>query len=125
QPPDWWNASGPRAARRRSITSTASGVAVTSGVIGLEEAHWVGVVAHQQALGLRVVVEHHAVVLASHARGLVAAEGGMRRVVVVAVRPHTAGLDRTTHPERATAVKGPDAGAEPVQGVVRDRERLA
>ena len=87
----------------------------------LEQADRLRVVADEQALGLRVVVEHHAVVLASDARGLVAAEGRAGGVLVVTVGPHAAGLDRATHAERAAAVAGPDAGAEAVHRVVGDR----
>src|SRR5690606_5214123 len=45
-----------------------------------EETERIDVVAHQQVLGLLVVVEHHLVGLATDAGLLVAAERGMRRV---------------------------------------------
>ena len=105
--------------RRRTIASR-----VEAGP-SLKEPHRVLVVADQQALGLRVVLEHHPVVLAADAGALVAAERGVRRVLVVAVGPHAPGLDRAAHPERAAAVTRPHAGAEPVQRVVGDLERLA
>ncbi|PNG63817.1 hypothetical protein TI06_23040, partial [Vibrio vulnificus] len=63
-----------------------------SGVL-LEEAQRVDVVAHQQVLGLLVVVEHHLLRLATDAGLLVAAERGVGRVQVVAVGPHATGLD--------------------------------
>src|SRR5512134_3859704 len=44
-----------------------------------EEAERLRRVAHQQVLGLLVMVEHHLVRLAADARFLVAAEGGVRR----------------------------------------------
>src|SRR5450755_2919563 len=123
-PPDWWKTSGPWAASRRVITSSAAGVAVTGRVMFLEEPHRVLVVADQQTLRLRVVVEHHAMVLTADARVLVAAERGVGWVLVVAVGPHAAGLDRASHPERAAAVPRPHSGAEPVRRVVGDLERL-
>src|SRR5258708_27155375 len=58
-----------------------------------EEAQLVLAVADQQVLGLLVVVQHHLVGLAADARFLVAAEGRVRRVGVVAVGPHAPGLD--------------------------------
>ena len=74
--------------------------------VGLEEPEGLGVVADQQALGLRVVVEHHAVVLAPHAGRLVAAERGVGRVLVVAVGPHATGLDCAPHAEGAELLIG-------------------
>ena len=46
----------------------------------LEEAQRIDVVAHQQVLGLLIVVEHHFVSLATHTGFLVAAERRVRRV---------------------------------------------
>ena len=70
------------------------------------------------------MVEHHLVVLAPDAGLLVAAERGVRRVLVVAVRPDPAGLDLATGPVGLRTVARPDAGAEPVEGVVGDLERV-
>src|SRR5699024_11883561 len=50
-------------------------------------------VGDEQVLGLLVVVEHHAVVLAAEAGLLVAAERRVRRVLVVGVGPHAPGRD--------------------------------
>ena len=63
-------------------------------------------------------------VLPSDARDLVAAEGCVGRVEVVAVRPHPARLDRASHAVRLGDVARPDAGTEPVHRVVRDAQRL-
>ena len=63
-------------------------------------------------------------VLAPDARDLVAAEGRVRGIEVVAVRPDTARLDAAAHAERLARVARPDAGAEAVHRVVRDLERL-
>ena len=87
---------------------------------GLEEAELVLVVADQEVLGLLVVVQHHRVVLAADAGGLVAAERGTGRVGVVVVDPHAAGLDFPAGAVGDVAVAGPDAGAEAVEGVVGD-----
>src|SRR6202042_708719 len=89
-----------------------------------EEAQGLGAVAHQDVLGVLIVVEHHLVVFAADAGGLVSAERGMRRVGVIAIGPDPAGLDRTSKLVGAVAVAGPDAGAEPVQRVVGDFERV-
>src|ERR1700694_2823296 len=63
-------------------------------------------------------------VLAADAGALVAAKRGGRGVLVEAVGPPAAGLDRTTHPERTAAVTSPDAGPEPVRRVVGDLQSL-
>src|SRR3989440_6869034 len=52
----------------------------------LEEPQRLRRIAHQQVLGLLVMVEHHLVVFAADARLLVATEGGVRGIGVVAVR---------------------------------------
>src|SRR5438067_11126819 len=106
------------------MTSSASGVEKTAGAFGLEEPEWIRVIADQHTLGLRVVLEHHAVVLTADAGRLVAAERRVCRVLVVAVGPHPAGLDCAAHAERAAAVARPHAGSESVQRVVCDLESL-
>src|SRR5437763_3177648 len=63
-------------------------------------------------------------VLTAHARALVAAERGMRWILVVAVRPHSPGFDRATHAERSAPVASPHSGAEPVHRVVGDLQGL-
>src|SRR5581483_828825 len=57
--------------------------------------------------------------LAAEARLLVAPEGARGIEAVVRVRPHDAGAQPVGHPEDARALLGPDAGGEPVRGVVR------
>src|SRR5690606_10455563 len=47
-----------------------------------------------------------------------------RRVDVVAVRPHPAGLDVPAGPVRGVAVAAPDTCAQPVQRVVGDADRV-
>src|SRR6188472_1457517 len=109
----------PCLAVRRSIASSAASVATirsaTALLLGSEEAERLGVIADQQALGLAVVLEHHLVVLAADAGGLVAAERRVGGVLVVAVGPHAAGLDRAAHPVGPCRVARPDAGAEAVE----------
>src|SRR6478609_6721117 len=86
QPPDWKSMSLPCLAVRRSIASSAASVATirsaTALLLGSEEAERLGVIADQQALGLAVVLEHHLVVLAADAGGLVAAERRVGGVLV-------------------------------------------
>src|SRR5689334_22960224 len=113
QPPLWWNISGPLAAYSLRNSSAAASVTATRDIsaIGSEEAELLGGVAHQEVLGLLVMIQHHLVVLPADARALVAAEGGMRGVRVVAVGPHATGLDGAAGPVGPGAVAGPDAGA--------------
>src|SRR5882757_9162453 len=70
------------------------------------------------------MIEHHLVVLSSDAGLLVAAEGRMGGIGVVAIGPDPAGLDCTAEPVGAIAVAGPYSGAEPIERVVGDRERI-
>jgi len=65
-----------------------------------------------------------ACVLTADAGALVAAEGGVSRVGVVAVRPHPPGLDPAAQAVRRVPVARPDACAEPVEGVVGDAQCL-
>src|SRR5664279_934235 len=120
----------PRAARRRVIASSASGVAVMrwtasgSSIRRSEQTERLGAVANEQILSLAVVIKHHRVVLPTDARDLVAAERRAGWVLVVAVRPDPPGLDGPAHPIGAVAVARPDAGAETVERVIGDCERV-
>src|SRR5690349_15861796 len=108
----------PKIPERRRLSpppEVAGGVAARR--TGSEEAELLRAVADEEVLRLLVVVKHHLVRFATDAGLLVAAERCVRRVGVVAVGPHTAGLDRTTHAEGGVAVAGPDAGAEAVERV--------
>src|SRR5699024_8203938 len=51
-------------------------------------------------------------------------EGGVGRVVVVLVHPHTTGLDSTAGTVDGVLVAGPHTGAETVVGVVGDLDGL-
>src|ERR1700733_4989404 len=92
--------SGPCSARSERISSAAAEVTFTRDTSSMggsllrasKEAHRPGVVADEQVLGLLIVIEHHAVILAPDARLLVAAEGGVRRIQMIAVGPDAAGL---------------------------------
>src|SRR5664279_3991795 len=120
----------PRAARRRAIAWCAAGVAVMrAGAAGWdirhsEQAEWFAAVADEQVLDLAVVVQHHQVVLPADAGDLVAAERCARGVLVVAVRPDPAGLDAAAHLVGPVAISCPYAGAEAVEGVVGDGQRI-
>src|SRR5215470_9951207 len=123
QPPDWWNMSGPCSARRRRSNSAACTVTATRLTFPMgrsEESELAWRVTDQQVLGLLVVLEHHLVVLAADAGLLVPAEGRVRGVEVVAVCPDPAGLDGAPQVVGGVHVPGPDASAQPVQGVVGD-----
>src|SRR4051812_2747430 len=82
QPPDWWNSTGPCRSRSVWIRACAVAVAMTcSATVSsipanspLEESKLVGRVAHQQVLGLLVMIQHHLVRFAADARLLVATE---------------------------------------------------
>src|SRR5665213_1946363 len=131
QPPDWWNRIGPCLAVSSAIKASAAGVAPTRlgaalavSLIASEEAQLLRAIADQHVLGLLVVVEHHAVVLPPDAGLLVAAEGRVGRIGVVAVGPHPTGLDGAPEAIAAVDVAAPDPGAETIEGVVGDRQRL-
>src|SRR5664279_4827994 len=126
-PPDCTNITAPPRLRRRSIAARAAGVAVirVGWVIAVsEQAERFAAVADQQVLRLAVVVEHHPVVLPANAGDLVTAERRTRGVLVVAVRPDPAGFDTAAHLVGAGAVACPDPGAEAVEGVVGDLQRV-
>ena len=78
-----------------------------------EEAERLLPVADEQILRLLIVVEHHLVGFTPDARLLVSAEGRMRRIRVVAVRPHATGVDRAAEAVSPRAVPCPDPGARP------------
>src|ERR1700734_4362449 len=106
--------------RRRRRDARAAAVSARRS----EEAELLRAVADQHVLGLLIVIEHHLVVFAADARLLVAAERRMRRIGVVAIGPHAAGLDRAAEPVAAIGVAAPYAGAEAVERVVGDRKRF-
>jgi ParB family chromosome partitioning protein len=64
------------------------------------------------------------VVLPADAGDLVTTERCACRVLVVAVRPDATGLDLAAHLVCPCAVARPDAGAQAVEGVVGDRQRV-
>src|SRR5271156_6783327 len=90
----------------------------------LEEPERLGAVADQHVLGVLIVIEHHLVVFAADAGLLVTAEGGVRRIGVIAVGPDAAGLDSPPKAVGAVAVSRPDAGAEAIERIVGDAERV-
>src|SRR5579863_7308539 len=81
-------------------------------------------VAHQHILGLLVMIEHHLVRLPADAGFLITAEGRVRGICVVAIGPYASGLDASSEPICAIQISRPNAGAEPVHGVVGNLERL-
>ena len=70
------------------------------------------------------MVEHHLVVLAPDARLLVPAEGGVGRIQVVAVGPDPPCLEAAAHAMSGIAVAGPQTGAEAVERVIGEGERV-
>src|SRR5665647_850943 len=132
QPPDCTNITWPpRAARRAVIALRAARGgrdACRNDRLGhqtpLEEAERLGAVADQQVLRLAVMIEHHPVVLPADAGDLVTTERRTCRIRVVAVRPDAARLDLAAHLVGPVPVAGPDAGAQAVEGVVGDGQRL-
>src|ERR1700691_2397750 len=126
--------SSPCAARSSSMSLRAAGETVTRpGSIAMtlfkrapasEEAQRLRTVAHQDILGLLVMVEHHLVSFSADSGLLVAAEGGMRRIRMVAIGPDPAGLDTAAETICGVQIAGPDACAQSVQRVVGDFQRL-
>src|SRR5215217_6122108 len=83
-----------------------------------EEPERLRAVAHQHVLGLLVMVEHHLVGFAPDARLLVTAEGGVRWIGMVAIGPHTTGLDIATELVATVRFAAPHPGAEAIKRVV-------
>src|SRR5437763_9223280 len=77
-----------------------------------------------RAVEVEIGLEPVPAALAAEARLLVAAEGRRGVEPVERVRPDDAGLQALGHPEDARALLRPDAGGEPVRGVVRLLDRL-
>src|SRR5574343_1260403 len=101
--------------RHRPGTATPRVKGVVAGrrrMACLEEAQLVFRVGNEQVLRLLVMVEHDLVGLAADTGFLVAAEGSVGRVGVVAVGPDAAGLDGATHTVGYVAVTAPHASAE-------------
>src|ERR1700683_1875733 len=126
--------SSPCAARSSSMSLRAAGETVTrpgSIVMTLlkrapasEEAQRLRAVAHQHVLRLLVMVEHHLVSFSADSGLLVAAEGGMRRIRMVAIGPDPAGLDAAAQTIGGVQIPGADGGPSPVQRVIGDFQRL-
>src|SRR5450755_2782251 len=70
------------------------------------------------------MTQHHLVRLAPEARLLVAAECRMRGIEMVAVRPHTSGPHLAANTICGVAVARPHGGAQPVNSVVGDFDRV-
>src|ERR1700690_1580469 len=90
----------------------------------LEEAQCLLAVADQHVLSLLIMIQHHLVSLASDAGFLIAAECRVRRIRMIAVGPNASGLDAAAKSISGVQIARPHAGAESVQGVVGDLERL-
>src|SRR5687768_10935024 len=84
-----------------------------------EEAELLRAVAHQQVLGLLVVLQHHAVGLTADPRLLVAAERRVGGIGVIAVGPDASGFDTAPHPVAGVHIPAPDTGPQAVKRVVR------
>ena len=79
-------------------------------------------VAHQQVLGLLIMIEHHAMGFAPVAGLLVASKGRMRGIEMIAIHPDPTGLYVTPHLIGGMRVSGPDAGTQPIETVICNRE---
>src|SRR5579872_3715755 len=90
----------------------------------LEEAELLRAVAHEQILGLLIVIEHHAVSFTANAGLFVSAECGVGGVGVIAVDPNTACLNAAAQVVAAVGIPTPQACAEPIECVVGDFERI-
>src|SRR6185312_11005477 len=87
-----------------------------------EEAKRLRAVADEHVFRLLIVIKHHLVIFTADTRLLVATERGMRRISVIAVRPHATGLDSTAHAIGARTVPGPHPRAKAVERVICNRE---
>jgi hypothetical protein len=92
--------------------------------IPLEKSKFVGIVRDEHVLRLAVVVEHHLVSLSAKSRLLVAAKGSVGGVQVVAVHPHTTGLDGSRQAVQLMSISGEHTGAKTEAGVIGNLDRL-
>src|ERR1019366_10552069 len=115
-------------ARSLSISASAAGVATTRArsscieVPALKEAELLRAIAHQHVFGLLIMVEHHLVVLAPDAGLLIAAEGRVGGIGVIAIGPDAARLYRAAEAIAAVHVAAPHASAKAIERVVGDGE---
>ena len=100
-----------------------AGVASTRFTIS-EEPEFLFAIADEHVFCPLIMVEHHLMVLAANPGHFVAAERGVGRILVIAVDPDATGLNLAAEAIGAVHVTRPNAGAETVQRVVRDGERL-
>src|ERR1700691_3325712 len=124
----------PCAARSSSMSLRAAGETVTRpGSIvmtlfkrapALEEAQRLGAVADQNVLRLLGMVEHHRMSLSADSGLLVAAEGCMRRIRMIAIGPDPACLDAAAETIGGVQIPGPRSCAQSVQRVIGDFQRL-
>src|SRR6185437_1679774 len=70
------------------------------------------------------MLEHHLVGLPSDTGLLVAAEGRMCRIGVIAVRPHTSRLNGPAHSVAGVDITRPDTGAKAIERVVGNPQSL-
>src|SRR6266496_2956648 len=107
------------------MSVAAAGVTVTrSAMVRSKEAEGFGAVAHQQVLRLLIVIQHHSVGLATDPGLLVPAECRVSRIEVIAIGPHSPSLDLAAQPVRGGSIPSPDAGAQSVERVVGQGDRL-
>src|SRR5450631_2279217 len=78
--------------------------------LALEESQRLRAVTHQHILGLLIMIQHHLVRLTTHARLLVTAKRGVRRIGVIAVGPHASGLDASAKAVGHVQITRPHAG---------------
>ena len=81
-------------------------------------------IAHQQALGLLVMLKHHLMGFASDARLFVAAKRRMCRVSVITVGPHAPSLNAAPHLIGQITVAAPDTRAQAILRVVRQLQQI-
>src|SRR5580698_1605926 len=102
----YWLFSSSMSSRAASVTPTRA---------GSEEAKCFLAVADQYVLGLLIMVEHHLVCFAANTRLLVAAEGRMRRIRVIAVGPDASRFDTPSKAIGGIHIARPHSGAQSVQ----------
>src|ERR1700691_1788321 len=110
------------AARNTSMSLRAAGETVTRpGSIvmtlfkrapWLDEDQRLGAVADQNVLRLLVMVEHHLMSLSADSGLLVAAEGGMRWIRMIAIGPDPACLDAAAETIGGVQIPGPHSCAQ-------------
>lgn len=83
--------------------------AATESLRTLKEPQFVLIIGDQHVFRVAVAVQHHFMILATKTRLLVASEGGMCRVRVIVIHPHSTSLYGSRHLVQLVRVSSPNS----------------